>query len=188
MLLMQNNEAKTVMVGGVDEITSYYVEAMKIAGNLKEDVEAVENAQSKGVILGEGATFVLASADSSEKNKATIKEVKTFFRPKNATFLEAQIQEILQRNDLSIQEIDYVLLGNSGDVEKDTKLRELKDSIFSETEKVYFKNVCGEYHTATGFALQQAVDIISSCQEKKCNVLIINHYQDTNYSILLISK
>jgi len=73
-------------------------------------------------------------------------------------------------------------------------------NLFQKIEIAYFKNLCGEYFTASAFALWFASVVIEKQQMPKAlvnkrnegfsikNILIINQYRNMEYSFLCISS
>jgi 3-oxoacyl-[acyl-carrier-protein] synthase II len=198
LLLMDENEnTNKVLVGGTDELSNIYFDLMQKAGYIKSQKESVETAQSNGLMLGEGSTFMLLSKQKTEKSLAEIKGIKMLYKPQDSTYLTEQVVEFLAKNNLQISDIQLVVSGNSGDCIQDEKINEANKNLFENIPKIYFKNYCGEYFTASSFAVWMAVrhlnayettpDVAFSFPKPK-NILIINHYRDTNYSLILVSQ
>ena len=191
MLMEENTNNKDILVGGIDEITENYCEQMRQAGYVKNQLKDT----NVGITLGEGATFMQISSSQTLHTKAVLKELKLLYRPEDGLQIMQEVLQILENNNLIINDIDFVLLGNCGDVMLDKKLKSVEESLFKNHSKMYFKESCGEYHTASGFAVWQAVQVLTQTQPmfdevKKDvqNVIILNHYNDINYSIFLLSK
>jgi 3-oxoacyl-[acyl-carrier-protein] synthase II len=191
MLIQENDENKNILVGGLDELVDSYVEQMRQAGYLKEASKPAD----LGVVLGEGATFLQISSEENPQTQAILKDLRMLYRPENDIDITNVINEILIDNNLIINEIDFVLIGNCGDKYLDEKLKSVSEKQFMNHSKMNFKEQCGEYYTSSGYALWQAVQLINGSSglfdeapKTINNVLIINHYNDINYSIFLISK
>ena len=98
---------------------------------------------------------------------------------------------------LQINQIDLVLSGNCGDEQMDKKIVEFNSKI--NLPIGYFKLLCGEYFTASAFALWLAANIIKRqhvpqailSDEKVVStlqhILIVNHYHDKHYSLMCVS-
>ena len=95
--------------------------------------------------------------------------------------------------------IDLVLLGMNGDPEMDEIYHHLVNNLFRPVPCAYFKHLCGEYDTASSFALYLAAAILKeqripeairldnrSIGEIK-NILVYNHVRNINHSMFLIS-
>ncbi|MGA2822584.1 MAG: hypothetical protein ABSE72_03565 [Bacteroidales bacterium] len=107
---------------------------------------------------------------------------------------------MLAASELGISDIDLVLLGINGDNRNDPLYHEFARSLFPDTPLAYYKHLCGEYHTASCFALWLAANIIQRQtvpdvirlndlhREPVRNVLIYNQYYNVNHSFILVSK
>jgi 3-oxoacyl-[acyl-carrier-protein] synthase II len=191
MLMKENEDNKNILVGGLDELVDTYIEQMRQAGFLKEESKPAD----LGVVLGEGATFLQISSEQNTQTQAVLKDLRMLYRPENDSEISNEINQVLQDNGLNINKIDFVLIGNCGDKNLDEKLKSVVDKQFKNHAKMSFKEQCGEYHTSSGYALWQAVQLINGSvslfdetSESLKNILILNHYNDINYSIFLISK
>lgn len=189
MLMEENLENKNILVGGLDELVDSYIIQMRKAGYLKDKTEDL------GVVLGEGATFLQISSEPNTQTQAVLRDLRMLYRPENDTEIIDEIYHILNDNALEINDIDFVLMGSCGDKNLDAKLKNISDNQFSNHSKMNFKEQCGEYYTSSGYALWQAVQLLNNTSslfdevpKAVNNVLIINHYNDINYSIFLISK
>ncbi|MEA5460851.1 beta-ketoacyl synthase chain length factor [Arcicella sp. LKC2W] len=189
MLMEENLENKNILVGGLDELVDSYIIQMRKAGYLKDKTEDL------GVVLGEGATFLQISSEPNTQTQAVLRDLRMLYRPENDTEIIDEIYHILNDNTLEINDIDFVLMGSCGDKNLDAKLKNISDNQFANHSKMNFKEQCGEYYTSSGYALWQAVQLLNNTSslfdevpKAVNNVLIINHYNDINYSIFLISK
>lgn len=195
LLLAEADGPTNVLVGGLDETTPTYAHLLQRAGHLKSTAEAgrVELSRSPGVQPGEGATFLVLSSVRQPSTLATVRAVRTVFNPRTALEVEHALTALLHEQHLAPGDLDLVLLGNGGDNAQDQKLRTV-DASLPEIPREYFKNYCGEYHTAAAFAMWLGVQRLSppvtaapgTLPPKTC--LIINQYRDVNYSIILLTR
>jgi len=97
-------------------------------------------------------------------------------------------------------ELDLALLGLSGDQPNDSVYHELMQSYFGDScSFAAYKHLCGEYYTASAFALWLATVIlhgqhvpsvvrIGGLQKKRLdNILVYNHYRNTEHAFMLLS-
>jgi 3-oxoacyl-(acyl-carrier-protein) synthase len=202
MLLLKENEAKNVLVGGLDEITNYSHAILSRLGLYRSNAGSNFNLyaeKAKGTIGGEGAAFFLLTSESSGEDYAIIKDLRTFYKPADSLETVTYIRSFLRANDLSADDLDLVLTGRNGDREGDRVYDEITDHIFGNTLTINFKHLCGEYPTATAFATWVAANILkkgvvpavlSNGEEIKTsfrNILIYNHSQNTHHSLILLS-
>lgn len=191
---LKEKEIATALVGGVDEITNTSHTILSRFGLYRRENTfsgTLISSPGKGTMAGEGAMFFALSEQASGNDYAKLEDAATFYKP---THIAEQVAAFLQRNDLRIDDIDLVVSGENGDVLNDR----IYTALFAETlkgpQKITFKQLCGEYPTATGFALWLAVHILqsgkipgSSAAARPRRLLIYNHYQYMYHSIYLLT-
>ncbi len=189
LLMLDEYPNRHLIIGGIDEITPKYVQ-------LQDDLNRVwKEDNPKGMMLGEGSSFVLCSGQKTEHSLACLKRPTVFSRTTDFDFNE-KLLNYLEQNSLSIDQIDWVITGECGTPEIDERLKVAVENHFSGIARTAFKDYCGEYPTASSFALWMAVKGIKHPEfasqfmtEKKSsinNVLIVNQYFDTDFSFLLV--
>jgi len=198
MLLGEKTETQNILVGGIDELPELRTEMYRRAGYVKSCYEQVENPKQEAIIPGEGSTFTIVSSEKNNKTLAQILSMSLLYNPSSQEEVNQEIISLLKKNGLTTNQIDLVILGNSGNTLWDSKIRSTKKSLFEENDSIYFKNLCGEYPTSTAFALEVATNYLTQTLPismfdfpKKHDAkyaLIINQFRDTNYSFILITK
>ncbi|MEP7165078.1 MAG: beta-ketoacyl synthase chain length factor [Ferruginibacter sp.] len=202
MLLLKEKEAGNVLVGAIDEITNTSHAILNRMGLYKQgpvsNLDIIKK-RSKGTIAGEGASFFLLANEASASDYAKLDGLKTFYKPQGIKEVEDQIVSFLADRSVSFNDIDLIITGRNGDNRTDKAFDQLATGIFSKNDTADYKNLCGEYPTASAFALWVAVNIIKSgrvpatieytgAKEKNIKrILIYNHYQHIHHSLLLIS-
>ena len=110
--------------------------------------------------------------------------------------IEKNIISFLTANSLTINDVDVVITGRNGDKNNDAIYNGLDKTVFANSEVINYKHLCGEYPTATSFALWLAANVVKTgtvpaivadtpIAPKK--VLIYNHYQRNYHSLMLLS-
>jgi 3-oxoacyl-[acyl-carrier-protein] synthase II len=185
ILLLQNDEATQVLAGGFDEL----IDRVRI---LQERMGKYRHTSA-----GEGATF-FALSKKNENAYAKLLDVETLYNPQNVEQVNVAANEFLNRNGLSASDINVLISGRNGDETGDIWYNSL--SGFEQAQQAVFKAFCGEYQTASGFAMWLAaislhngavpVEFIFGEQKSVVpqNVLIYNHYQQRNHSFVLLTK
>jgi 3-oxoacyl-[acyl-carrier-protein] synthase II len=202
IMLLRENEADNVLVGGTDEMTDTSFTVLSRLGLYKRwpvsnlDLYATK---SKGSIGGEGATFFLLTDKASENNLAELTAIKTIFNPTGFEDIEKRVALFLAENSLNIEDIDLVITGKSGDTGHDEIYEQLDQSLFNDVALANYKHLSGEYPTSSAFALWLASNIIKNrtvpeaVVERKSQktapkkILIYNHYQKIYHSLMLVS-
>lgn len=172
--------ADNILVGAIDEMTDTSCAIQQRLGLLK------------GMQAGEGAQFFLLSREAGEHPLAEIIGIDTFAGQQTAEEINTRISCFLQRNGLKAQDIHWLMTGKSAEKEiacKGNAIYEelLNSSLFSSSIHLGFKHECGEYPTASAYAVWKAVKEAQQCN-RTTNILIYNHHHSINHSLILIRK
>jgi len=202
IMLLKENTVSNILVGGVDEITDVSQKILSRFGLYKREPISNENllgSYSKGTIAGEGAAFFLLSNHPSANDYAQLDAIKTIYKPANFQDIENEVYSFLDEQSISIEDIDLVITGRNGDKSDNEVYNYLDGSVLKNKALANYKHLCGEYPTATAFALWLAASIMkakvvpsyvkqgSIAQRNLKRILIYNHYQNIHHSLLLIS-
>jgi hypothetical protein len=188
-LLLQEDMAP-VLVGAIDEITDDRHAILSRFGLYKR------NEKSSGNIAGEGAAFFLLDKDPGNKPMAVIKDMRTLYKPESFTSVRESLQDFVIKNHLTMDEIGLVLTSHTGNTRWDEADNQLLDSLFRGKTWFPFKSLCGDYPTASGFALWLAALLLKEQRQPAWmgglkfplgNVLIHHHSANTHHSFFLIS-
>lgn len=190
MLLFDESAIGTALVGGIDELCSESYQILKRLGYYK-------GTDSQSVIqAGEGSAFFNLSNESSPGSLAEIKAVEC------VSFAGLDAVEERARKLLQLFNVDSPDLILSGNVNRDNDSSLLMDlySNFTSSERVCeFKRFCGEYPTASSFAVHLGADILAKqsipkeagiylqSETKLKNILIHNNYKNVHHSLILLS-
>jgi hypothetical protein len=165
-LYLEENADEKVLVGGIDELTDNSYKALRIGGVYNDDT-----------IAGEGAVFFVASSKPISDNAICVKDIHCFTAD-NTTDAIAEVVSFKQRN--KIQQIDTVLSGR--DISTTDFYTKVTVDLFKGSEEKAFKQLCGEYPTASSYALST---LFNSAVSRE-NIVLINHYMNY-YACWLIS-
>lgn len=163
-----------ILVGALDEITETSYTIQKRLGLLQE------------IPAGEGAQFFLLSREPAGEQPplAELVSVETFTGVQTAEDIETRILRFLQRNKLAVSDIHRLVTGKYGE---DALYQHLESHLFAQSVHSGFKNECGEYPTASAYAVWKMVKELEHCSGTT-NVLIYNHHHSINHSLILIRK
>lgn len=186
-ILLQESEANHVLVGGADELGTEFVDAVR----LMEDT----NPQGITVPIGEGATFfVLSSIHQNDAVQLVDMESHSF--AERSSIVE-KMTDFLTRNNVNVSNIDVLILGNNGDA-FDGFYSEIISAI-KDVTVIPYKQLCGEYYTASAFGLFMANEILRSQEipesllhndvhEKPIKtILLYNQFKGRDHSFILLS-
>lgn len=201
LLLFEEDAAKRLLLGGVEEISQANYNVDSLRGMFKEvvvDSTQLLTSNTPGSVSGEGAALFVVDAKPSAAAIAQIVDVDQIVHPTPAEVLE-KAKLFLERNNLTTDDIDALFLGYNGDSRMDHYYQELEEGLFP-TQGVYvYKNLAGDYYTVSSFAVWLAANLLSGKQMppeaiKKAptkpieRILIYNHYQGTQHGFILIRK
>lgn len=198
-LLLAEENTDNILVGAFDEVSNYKYAAMKKKGVLRSEPcnnLDIFSENNNGIIAGEGAAFFVLSKQKNENTYGSFAGCKLFFKPESSEEIKNHISNFLSLQSLSLSDIDIVLEGINGDETHDAVYRELNESFFSEQTLCAYKNLCGEYMTASSFACWLAANILKTqtlpasiiFSDKNCtpeNILVYNSYAN-NHSLILL--
>jgi len=185
LLLLEDEEAKHILLGGIDEICEESYSLMSELDCVKTESKAT------GHIPGEGAAFFALSKERKESSLAQISGMQLVYASKN---IEAELKSFLASKQLDVSEIDMVLTGRNGEKANDQNFDSILKNLFQNTPCVDYKRYCGEYDTSSSFALCLATSLVSTGaqiegEQKNSNtILIYNQDQNHNHSFILVSK
>ncbi len=200
-LQLQNGESNAVLVGGTDEKAARTMELYQLNGTIKKEAYLPAdylNAETPGVIWGEGSAFFVLDTRRAENTRAELADT-CFTNRQTPEEVPEFIRSFLAKNQLQPSDIDVILTGFSGDAASDTYYKEALPA-FGGSAQLYFKHLCGEYNTASGFALFMACAILkkqqipevmrmnSNSPSEICNVLIYNHLLGEDHSLILLKR
>lgn len=200
-LHLKFGKANTILVGGHDEMTPNYFNMLGKIGYWKKDdisQNALQKADSIGSFSGEcSVSFVL---EKTKKNTSLCKfhDITMLYKP-----TQERLKEVIEemKTEANISTIDTLFLGLNGDMENDKIYINFAKTFFPDATICWYKNIFGESFTASGLGLYAA----ATCIHKQCipqhlmynqnksivkpqNVLIYNHFQNKDHSLMLLSQ
>jgi len=199
---IEENEANSILVGGIDETGDYTISLFKLAGRVKDESNLpndILNSTSTGAIYGEGASFFVLENERKENTYAQILDVE-IINTLQENEVEATITAFLKANNLEISDLDAVVLGFNGNIDSDIYYKDIAENAFAKIPQLYYKHLSGEYDTASAFALWMASKVIKTQEipeivkvksvEKPAynTILLYNQLNGKNHSFTLISK
>ena len=201
-LQIEEGEANSVLIGGIDEMTDYTASLFKLAAFIKKDEEGnfpMLGSKTSGTVFGEGAAFFVLENQKSDSTYAEVKDVE-INNEIAAEILQLKAFDFLAANNLTVADIDLLVTGINGDAQFNNYYEELTQKQFAGTPQVYYKHLSGEYNTASAFGLyvganiirsQQIPDILKSNDQSRPaykNILLYNQYRGLDHSFTLISQ
>jgi 3-oxoacyl-(acyl-carrier-protein) synthase len=201
LMQIDDGSASQILVGAIDEMTLNHLRITRRIGLWK--MQPVDNLRigeesSPGALAGEGAAFFAIGSNPSASVYAKITDVETWINLNGSFNIHECAINFLEKHDLAPSEIDIVLLGNNGDNNYDHLYSSFAEKLFTSKSQAWYKHLCGEYHTATGFGLWAAANILKHQQfpdilhwnkanpSKLKNILIYNQFRNVNHTMMLV--
>jgi 3-oxoacyl-[acyl-carrier-protein] synthase II len=187
LMLADENPEANILAGAFDEITANSYDITKRLGLWE------------GTVPGEGVAFFMLSGKRHQQSMAQLSALHTVFNPEKEADIEKEMKLFIQNAGLSPRDIDLVVMGMNGYPSSDVYYNHLLKSMFDKMPLVRYKHLCGEYDTASSFALWLSARVIHSQQvpDWACgndykpgqlkNILIYNHVRGVNHSFYLVS-
>ena len=180
------------LVGGHDEMVDSHFELMRKSGCFGLD----------GMVpCGEVAVSTILTNDSKAKSLCRLAGVSHgCFQDLEG--LKLQLETMLSQADIQINDIDAVMMGLNGNSINDEFYHQVAHALFPETAMLHYKHVFGENYTSSALGVYSIAHClyhgvipetlyINSAKRlyKEPNVvLLINHYQAIDYSLILLRK
>jgi 3-oxoacyl-[acyl-carrier-protein] synthase II len=202
LLQLNENPRQHFLIGAFDEAAQSQLNTHTRLGYFKQQqVSSMSlfEQQSAGTLQGEGAAFFCISGERSESTWCTLHDIHTLYKPASEAELFAETDRFLLRHGLSYSNIDLLISGENGDPGNDRLLQALARQKLAQVARARFKHLCGEYCTATSFALWLAASILKKqtvpavlsatpVPQKVSTILVANQYLGNNYSLMLLSR
>jgi len=197
-LLFDEGRAESLLIGCVEEISPAPLRISQLAGHTKTEeisTDKLFGSKTKGAVKGEGATMFVV--ESSPQNAiAQIIDVDMITCPSEEDLLE-KTERFLERNGMTKDQIDALMLGYAGDVENDKWYDHFANSMFPETGVITYKNLFGENAAASAFATWFAANLVNGETAPEMaikkpvpsalkTILIYNMYQGTQHGFVLV--
>ncbi|MCH5716325.1 beta-ketoacyl synthase N-terminal-like domain-containing protein [Niabella hibiscisoli] len=186
--LLEEGDAQKVLVGAADEITEKSHAILKRFGLYKtngDSLQLVQN-ESKGTMAGDGAAFFVVSKES-QNALAQLTGFTNHYKSEEPSV--TIIDTFLKEKGIALTDIDLVITGNNGDLTEGKHYKQL-EQLFDKDRLTTFKQYCGEYPTASAFALWMATHMVKkgSFNNKPVKQLLVYNNYLLSYPTLYLLK
>ncbi|MFC2101012.1 beta-ketoacyl synthase chain length factor [Bacteroidota bacterium] len=199
-LLLEEGSAKSVLAGNIEEISDYNYNIDFLAGLYKKEEvnsESLLHSNTIGTVCGEGSAMFILDSESSG-SKVEIKDIDQICFPSQSDISD-KIKIFLKRNNLSVSDIDALMLGLNGDSRTDDYYHHIVKELFPATGIFSYKNIVGEYPTSSAFATWFSSHLLQNYKAPQStiykstkrdikNILIYNHYEGTQHGFILMNN
>ena len=183
---------KTALVGGYDEMTPNYHLLLSRIGYWRAHSENVTLKKGEEAFAGETSVSFILSSEKNENTICRIDEIHLLYKPSVNDF-----KKLLN----SINDIDAVIVGVSGNKENDEVYFRNVPVLFPDKPLVGYKHVFGESYTASGLGMYAAATCLRKQRipqhlllngGKEINnvktLALYNHWEDKNHSLILLTS
>lgn len=200
-LCFDEGKTNSMLLGSIEEISDYNYNIDMLAGSWKNEEttsETLLNSGTPGTVCGEAAVMFVVESKKSEHSMAEIVDVDQIsYADENK--LRDKLIYFLHRNNIELSEIDTLILGYSGDSRSDYRYNWLYETLFPESAVYNYKNLVGDFPTATSFAVWMGVHILTGKKmpdetllttkknSKSEKILIYNHHKEIQHGFILMS-
>lgn len=201
-LMLNCNEATSILVGGVDELGAHTTKIHRLIGHIKSEPVNFNElllSNTTGAVFGEGANFFVLSNQHQKTSYAQVLAVNLYNTLVDD--ITTLVEKFLEDNTITSDKISAIVLGNNGDVTYDKYYNELSSGhLFKDTQQIYYKHLSGEFNTASSFGLWVASKIlktqtvpkdlcVNSIETQEYEyILLYNQYRGENHSLTLLRK
>jgi hypothetical protein len=202
MMLVREHPASTLLVGAADEIGTHNYNIDRLQGWFKTEPVSSKDlytVDTPGSLAGEGATMFLVS-DQKENAIAGL-EGLAMLHSEDPVVAGKRLRSFLDQHLPAGEKIDLLLSGENGDNRSQPFFTTCENVLgkISDCPIARFKHMCGEYPTASAFALWLACQILGNhplpshmlkkpSPKTECRrVLIYNNHKGLQHSFMLVS-
>ena len=198
-MLVTEHPGHSYLAGGVDEISDHHYRFEYAEGwYKKEDMSGKDlyTTDSPGSIAGEGSAMFVVSGTRANA-LAEVKGILTL-RSEDDNTVKAAMQLFLERHLPAGILPDLLLSGENGDNRGLKGYEQCEDMMAPDTTIARFKHLCGEYPTASAYALWLACNLppvlpghlVKRLSKEKPyrTILIYNQYEFSQHSLILLEK
>src|SRR5690625_362864 len=203
LLYINTDQKSNILVGGVDELSKKSIERYRLVDHYKLEKDKnfdILKTSSTGCFPGEGAGFFMLSKNQQENSYAELVDVQ-MKNDLKVEDLNQFVSSFLSYNELSIKDVDVLLLGNNGDENFDYYYEKI-ENIFTTSENIYYKHLFGDFPTSSAIAFWIAAKILKdqhipevlyktaekSQQKTYKNILLYNQYRGKDHSLILLKN
>ena len=191
-LMMENREINNCLVGGFDEMTDMHSQLLRSTYLYRPN---------GGATPGQSSGFFVLENEKKENSYAELLAVEMLYQQgEPVEKVKSLINKLLIEHNVDTEKL-VVVMGYNGLSEETKVYDQIKDDLFPEQTITRFKNLCGEFYTASAFALWGASQMMrkqqipepmmlfgNSANPKIEHVLIYNQFQQKEHTLILLGK
>ncbi|MDR1865458.1 MAG: beta-ketoacyl synthase chain length factor [Bacteroidales bacterium] len=199
-LQCRSGSIPSALVGGYDEMTPDYHLMLSRIGYWRADGEGVLLRRGEEAFAGETSVSFVLTSEKNDRALCRLAAVEMLYRP-SMDGLQDALERMLQQNGYTLDDVDAVLTGVSGNRENDGVYREIIRSLFPGKPTAIYKHVFGESYTASGLGIYAAAVCLhrgsipqhlllhpSGGAKNVRRILCYHQYENKNHSFVLLTS
>ena len=199
-LQFADGRIKTALVGGYDEMTPKYQLLLSRIGYWRADNENVKLRRGEETFASETSVSFMLSSEKNERSICQINGIDILYKP-SVEELRLAMNELLSKHNLSVNDVDAVMLGISGNKANDEVYERNAPLLFGKKTLAVYKHIFGESYTASGLGMYVAATCLRKQRIPKHlllrgmedmtqvkTILFYNQYEGKNHSLTLLSS
>ena len=201
MMRLTENNSDSYLLGAVDEISDYNYNIERLDGWYRKEVFSGNDlfaSSLPGTIAGEGSAMFIVNNEPFNAI-AGIKAIH-FFQTDNENLVSSQFKQFMDENMADGENADVFLSGENGDSRFLNFYDACEHIVGKDVNMGRFKHLCGEYPTASAFAMWLACEIIRrnilpatmikhvGNSRDNNRIIIYNNYKGVQHSFMLLEK
>lgn len=199
ILLLRENAGCRYLVGGVDEFSGYHYQIELADGWYKQPADpnrSLYDYDSPGSIAGEGAALFLVGSDAANA-LAALRGVTTF-HSRDERLVASRLTDFLAQYLPAGTRPALFLTGENGDSRALPFYTACETTLAAEVPVARFKHLCGEYPTASAFAVWLALTLEETLPQHMIKTpghndgspyfLLYNNHKLSQHSFILLER
>ena len=202
-LQMHSGDIRSALVGGHDEMTPNYFKMLGKIGYWKDgDIspDTLRKADSQGAFSGSCSLNMLLTDHADPDTLCKIEGMEMLYEP-DIQDLQAAASRMLQQAGLTVQDLDAVVSGLSGDHDNDAVYNSFTKQMCPEKPVIWYKHIFGESFCASAFGVYAGALCLrhntipahllyhtSGDISGVKHILVHNHFHNKDHSLILISS
>ncbi|HJZ40480.1 MAG TPA: beta-ketoacyl synthase chain length factor [Bacteroidales bacterium] len=203
LLQLAEKPEANILTGGFDELTVNSYHITKRLGMWKNHPVTslrLKEYNTRGSLPGEGTAFFMLSGIHGSHDIAALKAMRTFYKPRDHHEIENHLDQLLGEAGVHLHDVSLMMLGVNGDPSTDSMYYRLMSDRCNRLPGAYFKHLCGEYDTASSFALwlsaillknqviPESIGLTGNLPGVLDNIVIYNHLRGSYHAMYLLSR
>lgn len=195
LYLESRPKGTNLLIGALEEISDYNYNIDEINGFYKKEILSNEQllaSNTDGSVCGEGATMFVVSNDPTDALAELVDQRQICYPDK--VELHTLAAELVESNGFSMEDVDTLIFGDSGDGRSDHWYKDLSSELFAHATYLTYKQYCGDYRTSNAFGMYLAVNMLYKqsvihgidLKTKPSLVLIYNQFSSARHGLILL--